>query len=75
MIFFPQAVIMQCNPMLLGVPVAIACSFAFMLPVGTPTNTIIQGYAGIQTKDMVSSLYLKTRTIFNTMAQYYKQFV
>lgn len=43
---------MHANPLLVGLPAALACSFAFMLPVGTPTNTIAAGYAGIRTKDM-----------------------
>lgn len=44
-IFLPvlasMAVAGQINPLLLMIPGAFACSFAFMLPSGTGTNTVI----------------------------------
>lgn len=42
------------NPIMLVFPAGIATSMAFHLPVGTPPNAIISGYAGIKTKYMVS---------------------
>ena len=34
-------------------PVALSCSYAVMLPVGTPPNAIVSGIASIPTKEMV----------------------
>lgn len=36
-------------------PAGIACSMAFHLPVGTPPNAVVAGFANIRTKDMVFS--------------------
>lgn len=38
---------------LLAVPVAVAASAAFMLPVATPPNTIVFAYEGLRISDMV----------------------
>lgn len=44
---------MKIHPLYLIFPVGMACSMAFMLPVGTPPNALVQGYANIETKNMV----------------------
>ncbi|XP_069685854.1 protein I'm not dead yet-like [Periplaneta americana] len=41
------------NGAYLFVPVAICCSFSFMLPVGTPPNAVVAGMANIRTEDMI----------------------
>lgn len=50
----PQAVAIKMNPIMLVFPAGIATSMAFHLPVGTPPNAIVAGYAGIKSKYMVS---------------------
>jgi sodium-dependent dicarboxylate transporter 2/3/5 len=47
------SVSMGINPMLLMIPVALASSLGFMLPVGTPPNTIAYGYGYISTREMM----------------------
>lgn len=42
------------HPFYLGNAVAMASSYSFMIPVGTPSNAIVAAYANIRTKDMVS---------------------
>ncbi|KAJ9589615.1 hypothetical protein L9F63_017200, partial [Diploptera punctata] len=37
----------------LFVPVAVSCSYAFMLPVGTPPNALVAGLASIPTPQMI----------------------
>jgi len=41
------------NPLLLMVPAAMACSFAFMMPIATPPNAIIFGTNRITIPEMV----------------------
>jgi sodium-dependent dicarboxylate transporter 2/3/5 len=43
------------SPLLLAVPVAIAASAAFMLPVATPPNAIVFGYPGMRISTMAKS--------------------
>jgi sodium-dependent dicarboxylate transporter 2/3/5 len=47
------SVSMGINPMLLMIPVALASSLGFMLPVGTPPNTIAYGSGYISTREMM----------------------
>jgi solute carrier family 13 (sodium-dependent dicarboxylate transporter), member 2/3/5 len=41
------------DPMMLAVPVAVAASMAFMMPVATPPNAIVFSYERMQLSDMV----------------------
>lgn len=41
------------NPLLIIIPVALACSYAFMLPVGTPANAIVASHADINPTEMI----------------------
>ena len=44
---------MKVHPMYLMIPVTIATSFAFMLPVATPPNAIVYDAGNMKTMDMV----------------------
>ena len=50
---FLQAANLRMNPLYLMVPTTLASSFAFMLPVATPPNTIVFAYGNLKIKDMV----------------------
>ncbi len=56
-IFLPilgtMAVAGTINPLLLMIPATFACSFAFMLPSGTGTNTVIFGSGQLHIQEMV----------------------
>ncbi|XP_013112775.2 protein I'm not dead yet [Stomoxys calcitrans] len=43
------------HPLYLVLPAGLACSMAFHLPVSTPPNALVAGYANIQTKDMATA--------------------
>jgi sodium-dependent dicarboxylate transporter 2/3/5 len=47
---FPES-----HPHQLGIPVTIACSFAFMLPIGTPPNAVVYSSGLISLKKMIIS--------------------
>jgi sodium-dependent dicarboxylate transporter 2/3/5 len=47
---FPES-----HPHQLGIPVTIACSFAFMLPIGTPPNAVVYSSGLISLKTMIIS--------------------
>ncbi|XP_022221423.2 protein I'm not dead yet isoform X2 [Drosophila obscura] len=42
----------EIHPLYLILPAGLACSMAFHLPVSTPPNALVAGYANIRTKDM-----------------------
>ncbi|XP_037906790.1 protein I'm not dead yet-like [Hermetia illucens] len=47
-----MAVVIRIHPLYLMMPAAITASYAFHLPVGTPPNALVAGYANIRTKEM-----------------------
>ena len=51
-----QARTLCVNPLYMMVPTTLASSFAFMLPVATPPNTIVFAYGNLKIKDMVSAV-------------------
>jgi sodium-dependent dicarboxylate transporter 2/3/5 len=58
-LFFPiliiAADIFSISPMVIGMPVALACSGAFMMPAGTPANALVFGWDGLEVKDMIKA--------------------
>ncbi|XP_061396558.1 protein I'm not dead yet-like [Musca vetustissima] len=47
-----MALAIEIHPLYLILPAGLACSMAFHLPVSTPPNALVAGYANIRTKDM-----------------------
>jgi sodium-dependent dicarboxylate transporter 2/3/5 len=58
-IFLPVILVMSqsigMDPLLVMIPVTFAASFAFMLPIATPSNMIVFGSNLIQVKDMIKA--------------------
>ncbi|KAH8312048.1 hypothetical protein KR044_009115, partial [Drosophila immigrans] len=59
-VFCEMALAVKIHPLLLTLPSTLAMSFAFFLPVSTPPNAIVSGYANIKTKYMAMSGVLPT---------------
>ncbi|MGV6825994.1 MAG: SLC13 family permease, partial [bacterium] len=58
------AVGLNASPLALAIPVAMASSMAFMMPVATPPNAIVFSYDGLHVKDMMKAgLWLNIVTI------------
>jgi len=53
-----MAEISHINPLTLMVPVAVTCSYAFMLPVATPPNAIVFAAAKMRPLDMIKAGFL-----------------
>lgn len=53
---------MNINPLYLCIPVTMACSFAFILPIATPPNAIAFSYGALETIDMI-----KVGTLLNCL--------
>jgi len=49
---------MNINPLMLCIPVTMACSFAFILPIATPPNAIAFSYGYLTTTDMLKVGFL-----------------
>ncbi|XP_039963386.1 protein I'm not dead yet [Bactrocera neohumeralis] len=47
-----MSVAIKIHPLYLILPAGLACSMAFHLPVSTPPNALVAGYANIRSKDM-----------------------
>lgn len=47
-----QSLALRIHPLYLVFPAGLACSMAFHLPVSTPPNALVAGYAHIRSKDM-----------------------
>lgn len=59
-VFCEMALAIKMHPLVLTLPSTIALSFAYHLPVSTPPNAIVCGYAGIKTKYLVLAGILPT---------------
>lgn len=53
-ILFFQAIRLKVNPLYLMIPGTVGCSYAFMLPVSTPPNSIAFSTGHLMVKDMAS---------------------
>lgn len=50
-----QAIRVSVNPLYFMIPATIGCSYAFMLPVSTPPNSIAFASGHLMVKDMVTN--------------------
>lgn len=50
---FAMSSYLKITPLYFGNPVAMGCNHSYFLPVGTPPNAIIAGYANIRNKDLI----------------------
>ncbi|VDM74167.1 unnamed protein product [Strongylus vulgaris] len=55
------------HPLYLSLPVTVACSFAFMLPMATPPNAIVYDTKLVGMLEMVS--YMKRQHLWNDLVQ------
>ncbi|XP_065085187.1 protein I'm not dead yet-like [Ochlerotatus camptorhynchus] len=46
---------MELHPLYLMLPVALSCSYSFMMPVGTPPLALVAGLSHIRTKDLIKA--------------------
>ncbi|XP_075164584.1 tricarboxylate transporter protein I'm not dead yet [Haematobia irritans] len=54
-VLMEMALAIEVHPLYLVLPAGLACSMAFHLPVSTPPNALVAGYANIRTKDMAAA--------------------
>lgn len=47
------AIDLRVNPLYFLIPVTLSCSYAFMLPVGTPANAIVATHANLKSTEML----------------------
>lgn len=60
---------LKVNPLLFMIPATIASNFAFLFPVGTPSNAIVYGHASLKISDTVlPGIVAKVITVATTMA-------
>jgi sodium-dependent dicarboxylate transporter 2/3/5 len=52
------SVTLNLNPMYLSLPVTLAASYAFMMPISTPPNAIVFSSGMIQMKDMIRAGFI-----------------
>lgn len=62
---FFKAIRLKVNPLYLMIPGTIGCSYAFMLPVSTPPNSIAFSSGHLMVKDMVSKFFSGTENAEN----------
>ncbi|KAL1431940.1 hypothetical protein MTO96_013733 [Rhipicephalus appendiculatus] len=53
-IVFEMAVALEVHPLYFALPVAVACSFSFMLPAATPPNAIVYEMGNFKISDMAA---------------------
>lgn len=63
-IFYPLALSIHVNPLLIAIPLAVSAALAFMMPIGTPPNAIVFTSGKLKIKDMVKvGFYLNVISI------------
>lgn len=66
------AIKLHVNPLILLIPITLSCSYAFILPVGTPANALVFDHAKLQTKDMLApGLLTQTLALFVMLVNLY----